>query len=354
MITALAIVFVFGLMVIIHEFGHFIVAKWAGIKVLEFSFGFGPKLVGYQSKETLYAIRLIPLGGFVKLYGMDAEVDENGDAVIVPANDQKSYMNKPAWQRIAVIAAGPIMNFVLALILFIGVFAVVGIPTAATGNAVGSLIQGQPAMQAGIMPGDHIVAVNGVATPDWNTLTEAIHSKPNQLLKLTIQRGNSQKILSVRTEKDPPTGYGLIGITPIVQNQTVPITKAVKYGIEQTTGFTKTIITLLAQMITRKIPAQLGGPVAIAQAIGQGAHQGWADLLGLTGVLSIQLGLINLFPIPALDGSRIVFLLVEILRGRPLKPEKENFIHLIGFVLLLVAMLAVTYHDIVNLFIKAG
>lgn len=356
MLTTIAIIFVFGSMVMIHELGHFMVAKRIGVKVLEFSFGFGPKIVGYQGKETLYALRIIPLGGFVKLYGMDAEVDENGRSVIAPIHDVQSFMNKPVWQRMAVIAAGPIMNFVLALLLFVGVFAFLGIPVLGNGNVVGSLVQGKPAAVAGVQPGDKIVAVNEVATPDWNHLTEVIHAKPNQTLNLTIARadGKSSQIVSVKTEKDAQTGYGMIGIAPEVIYQHASILQSTRYGLERTLDFTKYIVVTLTEMVTGKIPAEVGGPVMIAQAIGEGAHQGLANLLGLTGILSIQLGLINLFPIPALDGSRLIFLLIEGLRGKPLNPEKENLIHFVGFVLLMVLMIAITYKDVMRLFIKAG
>lgn len=355
MLTTLAIIFVFGSMVMIHELGHYMVAKWIGVKVIEFSFGFGPKLVGYQGKETLYALRIIPLGGFVKLHGMDAEIDENGQSVIAPLNDVKSFMNKPVWQRIAVIAAGPIMNFVLAIILFVGVFAYLGIPTQGTSNQIGSLVQGKPAAISGIQPGDKILAVNQEPTLDWNRLTEVIHSKPDQVLSITIEKANGkQQKLSLKTEKDAQTGYGMIGIAPEVNYMHASILQSTRFGLERTLDFTKYIVVTLTQMITGKIPAEVGGPVMIAQVIGEGAHQGLANLLSLTGVLSIQLGLINLFPIPALDGSRIVLLLIEGLRGKPLNPEKENMIHLVGFVLLMALMVAVTYKDVVRLFVKAG
>ncbi len=339
----------------IHELGHYMVAKWIGVKVIEFSFGFGPKIVGYQGKETLYALRIIPLGGFVKLHGMDAEIDENGQSVIAPLNDVKSFMNKPIWQRIAVIAAGPIMNFVLAIILFVGVFAYLGIPTQGTSNQIGSLVQGKPAAISGIQPGDKILAVNQEPTLDWNRLTEIIHSKPDQVLSITIEKANGkQQKLSLKTEKDAQTGYGMIGIAPEVNYMHASILQSTRFGLERTLDFTKYIVVTLTQMITGKIPAEVGGPVMIAQVIGEGAHQGLANLLSLTGVLSIQLGLINLFPIPALDGSRIVLLLIEGLRGKPLNPEKENMIHLVGFVLLMALMVAVTYKDVVRLFVKAG
>ena len=354
MLTTLAIVFVFGSMVMIHELGHYMVAKWIGVKVIEYSFGFGPKIVGYQGKETFYALRIIPLGGFVKLHGMDAEVDANGQAVIAPTHDVRSFMNKPVWQRMAVIVAGPIMNFVLAIILFVGVFAYLGIPSPGNTNMIGSLVPGKPAATAGLQPGDKILAVNGESTEDWTRLTKVIHAKPDQLLNLTVERDMSKKTVSVKAEKDAPTGEGRIGIAPEIIYTHATILQSTSLGIERTVGFTKFVMVSLAEMITGKIPADLGGPVMIAQVIGEGAKQGLANLLSLTGVLSIQLGLINLFPIPALDGSRLIFLLIEGVRGKPLKPEKENMIHLVGFVLLMALMIAVTYKDVLRLFVKAG
>ncbi|MHB8075891.1 RIP metalloprotease RseP [Desulfosporosinus fructosivorans] len=355
MLTTLAIVFVFGSMVMIHELGHYMVAKWIGVKVIEFSFGFGPKIVGYQGKDTLYALRLIPLGGFVKLHGMDAEVDVNGKAVIAPTHDAQSFMNKPVWQRMSVIVAGPIMNFVLAIILFVGVFAYLGIPSQGDTNMIGSLVTGKPAATSGIQPGDKILAVNNELTPNWTSLTEAIWAKPDQVLSLTIERDKGkQQTVSLKTEKDAPTGHGMIGIAPEIIYTHASILESTRYGLERTVDFTKTIVVLLVQMVTGKIPADVGGPVMIAQVIGEGAHQGLANLLSLTGVLSIQLGLINLFPIPALDGSRLIFLLIEGVRGKPLNPEKENMIHLVGFVLLMALMIAVTYKDVLRLFNKVG
>lgn len=354
MLTTLAIVFVFGSMVMIHEFGHYIVAKWIGVKVIEFSFGFGPKIIGYQGKETLYAWRLIPLGGFVKLYGMDAEMDEQGRPIVASKTDPRSFMNKPVWQRMAAIAAGPVMNFILAIIMFVGVFAYLGVPTSDNRNIVGSLAQGKPAAASGIQAGDRIVAINGESTPDWTRLTEVIHGKPEQTLSLTVQRGNQQQTIAVKTEKDPQSGNGMIGIAPEVTYVHASILEATRLGFERSVDFTKLIVVSLVQMVTGKIPADVGGPIMIAQVIGEGVKEGFSNLLGLTGVLSIQLGLINLFPIPALDGSRLVFLLIEGLRGKPLNPEKENMIHLVGFVLLMGLMLAVTYKDVMRLFVKAG
>ena len=265
-------------------------------------------------------------------------------------------MNKPVWQRMAVIAAGPIMNFVLAIILFVGVFAYLGVPAPGTTNMIGSLLPGKPAVTSGIQPGDKILAVNGEPTLDWARLTEVIWAKPDQVLSLTVElsNGKQRQTVAVKTEKDAQTGHGMIGIGPEIIYAHASILQSTRFGLERTVDFTKVIMVTLAQMITGKIPADLGGPVMIAQVIGEGAQQGLANLLSLTGVLSIQLGLINLFPIPALDGSRLVFLLIEGVRGKPLNPEKENMIHLVGFVLLIALMIAVTYKDVLRLFVKAG
>lgn len=352
MLTTLAVIFVFGLLVMVHEFGHYILARLNGIKVMEFAFGFGPKIVGFKGKETDYSLRLVPLGGFVRLYGMDPETDENGVQTLASTSDPRSYSNKKIWQRMSVIAAGPIMNLVLAILLFMIVFAYYGIPTSGSGNSVGSLIDGKPAQSAGIQPGDKIISVDGVQTPDWTSLTENIHSKPGQQILLVIEHAGKQQALKIQTEKDAQTGFGMVGIAPEVVYQKTTILESARYGLERTVEFTRFILVTLIQMITRQVPADVGGPVAIAQAIGQGAEQGFANLLGLTAVLSIQLGLLNLFPIPALDGSHLAFLLVEGLRGKPMNPDRQNFIHLVGFVFLMAIMLAVTYQDIVKLFAK--
>lgn len=350
MTSALAVIFAFGLLVMIHELGHFIVARLNGIKVLEFAFGFGPKIIGFKGKETNYSLRLVPLGGFVKMYGMDAEIDENGNQIIAPSNDPRSFSNKKVWQRMSVIAAGPLMNLVLAIFLFMIVFAYFGIATASNTNAVGSLIEGMPAQAAGIQPGDKVVSVNGVETPTWDDLTKSIHTMPEQDIVLVVEHEGIQRALTIKTQVDPATGNGLVGIGPEVIYEKTTLLEASKYGFQQTVNFTRLILVTLAQMITGEAKAELGGPVAIVQAIDQSAESGWENYLGFIGILSIQLGLLNLFPIPALDGSHLVFLLIEGLRGKPMNPERQNFIHFLGFVFLMCLMLAVTYKDIIKLF----
>lgn len=354
MVSAIAVIFAFGLLVMVHELGHFVVARLNGIKVLEFAFGFGPKLIGFKGKETNYSLRLIPLGGFVRLYGMDVEVDENGTQNLASSSDPRSFSNKKVWQRMTVIAAGSIMNLVLAVVLFVIVFAYFGIGTASDNNTVGSLIEGMPAQTVGIEPGDKIISVNGVETPTWTDLTQAIHNQPNKEIVLVIESKGVQRAISITTQLDSATGRGLVGIAPEIFYEKASLAESAKYGFQQTVNFTRLIVVTIGQMITGETSAELGGPVAIVQAIDESRHSGWENYLGFIGILSIQLGLLNLLPIPALDGSHLLFLLIEGLRGKPMNPERQNFIHFLGFIFLMALMLAVTYKDVIKLFTGNG
>jgi regulator of sigma E protease len=350
--TTLAIIFVFGLMVMIHELGHFLVAKNAGIKILEFAFGIGPKLASIKGKETAYSIRIFPLGGFVRF--LSAEEIEEDDRVSRQELLSRSFESKSIWRRMAVIVAGPFMNFVLGAALFIIVFTWFGVPVASNENIIGSTIENKPAAAAGLVPGDRILAVNGVDTPDWTAVTEQIHSRPGEKVLFKIQKVKTNEIvtMAITPEFDQQSGRGLIGISPNVLNQKVSVVKSTQYGLQQTVEFTRMIVVYLVQMITGKVPVELSGPVAVAQVIGEGAKQGLSNLLSLTGILSIQFGILNLLPIPALDGGQLAVLCYEGIRRKPLNPEKKGWIQLTGFVLLMALMIAVTYQDIVKILVK--
>lgn len=340
MTTFLAAVFVFGLLIFIHELGHFLVAKQSGVLVYEFALGFGPKLTGIKRGETLYSLRAFPLGGFVRMAGMDP--NEN-DTDIDPAG---SFQNKSVWRRMAVIFAGPLMNFVLAMILLAVVFLVQGLPTATT--TVGEVLSDRPAMAAGVRQGDRIVGVDGVPVHTWEDATEKINTGHEREIALTVERNGEHLTFRITPVND--NGRTVIGIRPTVENKQIGPVAALGEGIRYTWWFTTLIISFIGQMIFHQAPADVAGPVRIVAEIGNVATQlGFVALLQLAAFLSINLGLFNLFPIPALDGSRLMFLIWEGLSGRPLNPEKEGFIHLVGFGLLLVLMVVVTYNDIVEL-----
>lgn len=337
--TVLAAIFVFGLLIVFHELGHFLLAKAVGIKVHEFSVGFGPKIFSVPRGETAYNLRLFPLGGFVRMAGMDPEEKVTDEA--------RSFNNKTVLQRMLVIVAGSVMNFVLAILILALIFMAQGLPQYTTGIA--QVVPGGPAQQAGLLSGDKIIAINGQQISRWEEMTKIIKTHPGKQLTLTVQRGGENREIQIVPVRDEQ-GNGKIGIYPAQELKRLHLFSALATGTEYTARVTVLIVNFLGQMVTGKAPPDLGGPVRIVWEIDRAAAFGIFSLLQLAAFLSINLGLFNLFPIPALDGSRLVFLAVEWLRGRPVDPAKENFIHLIGFGLLMLLIIVITYNDVLQLF----
>lgn len=333
--TIIITVLLLGLLILAHELGHLLAAKAVGIKVHEFAIGLGPKIFGYQGPETLYTLRALPIGGFNRMAGMEPE----------DKDDIRGFNTKSVGQRSLVIAAGGLMNFVLAIVLFIIVFMGIGIPS--NQNIIGGIIAHSPAEEAGLQPGDRIIAINDQKTSTWAELTEVIHNSPGKEIKLTILRDNQKMTVKVTPKFDPQYKVGLIGIERSWEKQ--GLIDSVTLGIKQAIGVTVMIIKSLIEMITGKIPAEVAGPIGMVELVDQAVEFGLANVLNFAAILSLNLGLINLLPFPALDGSRLLFLGIEKLRGEPLQPEKENFIHFIGFVVLMALMLIVTYQDIIRL-----
>ncbi|WP_018084376.1 RIP metalloprotease RseP [Desulfurispora thermophila] len=334
--TFWASVIVFGLLIFFHELGHFAIAKLVGIKVQEFSLGFGPRLLGLKWGETAYNLRLLPLGGFVRMAGMDPEEDE----------DERGFNKKTVGQRVGVIFAGPLMNFLLAVGLLAVLFMVQGVPVPTT--QVETVWPGRPAEKAGFVTGDRIVAVDGRIVQEWQDVSELISRRPGEQLAVRVERQGREITLLVTPEADE-RGRGKIGISPRQVQKSLSLPAACWMGVKYTLQVTGLIIIFIGHMITGQAPPDLGGPVRVVAEIGKAARMGVSHLVQLAAFLSINLGLFNLFPIPALDGSRIMFLLLEKLRGRPVDPRKENFIHLVGFGLLLLLIVVITYNDILQL-----
>ncbi len=341
MTTFWAAIFVFGLLVFFHELGHFSVAKAVGIKVYEFSLGFGPKLVGVLRGGTAYNLRLLPLGGFVRMAGMDPEDKE--------AAPGEKFGDKTVVQRMAVIAAGPLMNFVLAWLLFAVILFSLGGDPIANSTSIKDVVPGSPAQQIGLQAGDRIIAIEGQKVAGWQDLTSAIHQRPDRETNIVVLRDGRQVQYQV-TPQTAEDGRGLIGIYPF--REPVNPLLALTDGLKVTGQYVYSIIYFIGQMFTGRIPADLGGPVRIVWEIDRAVESGVIFLLQLAAFLSINLGLFNLFPIPALDGSRLIFLGFEALRGRPVDPARENYIHLVGFGVLLLLVVVVTYNDILQLFMK--
>ncbi|MCL4516022.1 MAG: RIP metalloprotease RseP [Firmicutes bacterium] len=355
MTTLVAFMIMLGLLIFVHEFGHFIVAKRVGIKVEEFALGMGPKLVSAQVGETAYSLRVLPLGGFCKMAGENQYEDKKGDAgATTPArkaDEGRMFYDKPVWQRAAVLGAGPFMNFVLAAVIFMLFFAVVGVPTDfSQGTVIGDVLAGGPAADAGLLPGDQVLAVNDIQVQNWDELAKAINAYPNVEVKMTILRQGRQMVIKTVPKPDRPGGVGLIGIWPkATRTERVGAFKAVGLGFVQTGRVIAGLYVALVQIITGEIIGPLTGPVGIAKIAGQAARFGLANYLYLTALLSVQLGILNLLPLPALDGGRLVFLGVEAVRRRPVNPEREGFVHFIGFALLMLFLLVITFKDIMRL-----
>lgn len=331
MLTAIAAIFVFLMVVVIHELGHFAVAKTVGIKVNEFAIGMGPKLFQKKKGETEYTLRLLPIGGYVKMEGEDES-----------SNDPRSFNNVSALARIGVVAAGALMNFLLAIVVLSIVSYGAGMPT----NTVDETRSDSPAQIAGIISGDTIIGINNNETNTWNKVAKSISmSNPNDEIKVQIERNGEYKTIMVKPVVE--NGNTIIGIQPTSEQS---IISAIKGGFEKTGMFLRLMFEFVGMIFKGKVSTNdLSGPVGVVREIGNAAQIGIYNVLYILGFISINLGFFNLLPIPALDGSRIVFLLIELVRGKPIDPNKEGFIHMIGFVLLISLMLLVTYKDIIKI-----
>ncbi len=347
--TLWAALFVFGLLIVFHELGHFIVAKAVGIKVHEFSVGLGPRLFSIPRRGTAYNLRAFPLGGFVRMAGMDPEEKVEDEAA--------SFNKKPVFQRMLVIVAGSLMNFVLAILILALIFMVRGLPVLTPEGlpklttVVAKLVPGGPAEKAGLLPKDRIIAIDGREINKWEEMMEIISARPEQPLTLTVLRAgqiNEIRVVPLRDEQ----GRGKIGVYPTQEFRRLDLFSALAAGTQYTVQVGAVILSFIGQMIAGKAPADLGGPVRIVWEINRAAEFGIFSLLQLAAFLSINLGLFNLLPIPALDGSRLMFLAVELFRGRPVDPVKENFIHMIGFGLLILLIVVITYNDLLQLFLR--
>jgi regulator of sigma E protease len=350
--VVLKVALAFCLLIVIHELGHFLVAKYLGIGVERFSIGFGPKIASFRRGETEYRLSVIPLGGYVKLLGDDPR-GADGD-------HPRAFLNKPVSHRIAVVAAGPLANFVLAVVILAGVHWV-GVPTPQIAELpeVGEVVPDSPAQQAGLQPGDRIVMVNGTPVSKWEDLVQTIHRHINTPLQLKVQRGTQEFDVTVtpragKVIKDlEEVEVGLIGVAPrvdfTVMRYSPPV--ALWKGVEKTWELTALTAVSLVKMVQGKIsPKHLAGPVGIFQMAGQQAKVGLLPLVSLMAVLSISLGILNLFPIPILDGGHILFFALEGLWGQPISPRKQEIATQVGLFLLVALMLTAFYNDLLRIF----
>ena len=354
-VTIISFIFVLGVLILVHEFGHFITAKKIGIRVEEFAIGFGPQLISKRKGETVYSIRAVPLGGFCSMTGEFPPDDDAPEEEIKIYEETKrngrTFDQQLPWQRFLVSIMGPVLNFVLAFILFIVIFLGYGLPVSQSNTTeIGQITPQMPAAEAGLRPGDKIVSVNGQKTETWQEMSNLLAESGDQEVVLEVKRENEIFKVSLSPEYNQQLDKAVIGISGKIIRENVGPIKAVVQGFNQTVYSTKLIIVGVVDMIKARSAEGLGGPVMIANVVGQAAKTGFENLLNWMAVISINLGIINLLPLPALDGGRLIFIIVEKIRGKALPAEKEGLIHMIGFALLMLLMVFIIYRDIVNIF----
>ena len=349
-ISIISVIVLLGVLIFAHEFGHFLVAKRLRVGVLKFSLGFGPKLIGKKVGETEYLISLIPLGGYVKLLG-----ESEGDK-LSEEDEKRSFLKQPVLKRVAIVAAGPVFNFLLAIVIFTIVY-MIGVPTLTT--HIGSVQEGSSAYAAGMKEGDLIIAIDGKEISRWEKLAEMISKSNGRELKVTIERGEEKrdilltpKLMKTKNLFGEEVESYKIGVSPSSQVIIEKMNPFLAFwtGIKQTWIISKLTILSIVKIIEGVIsPRTLGGPILIAQIAGAQVKEGIIPFVLFMALLSINLAVLNLLPIPVLDGGHIFFYLIEIITRREINIRWREMAQQIGFVLLILLMIFVFVMDIERL-----
>ncbi|GFE59339.1 RIP metalloprotease RseP [Geobacter sp. AOG1] len=355
MTSIISAIVVLGVLIFVHELGHFLFAKLFDVGVEKFSLGFGTKIVGFRKGETEYLISAFPLGGYVKMIG------ENGDAELSEADQARSFAAKPPLQRIAIVAAGPVFNLFFAYLLFILIY-MVGVPAATT--KIGEVMKDKPAARAGLMVNDVVTAIDGRPVKRWDELAKTIAGGKGQPVELQVRRGEAT--LTIRVTPESRSGKNLFGETvtspvigvvaagEIVTDRFGPLEAFVK-GSAQTWDVIKLTMLSLVKLVERAIPLDtIGGPIMIAKMAGQQAAAGSVSFLAFMALLSINLGILNLLPVPILDGGHLFFYFWEFIFRRPVSMKTREIAQQIGLVLLIGLMVLAFYNDIARYFLGQG
>jgi regulator of sigma E protease len=356
--------FVLTIVVFFHELGHFLVARWCGVRVLVFSIGFGPELIGFNDRHgTRWKLAAIPLGGYVKFFGDDSAAstpDQARLASMDPGERKESFYHQNVWRRAAVVVAGPVANFLLAIVIFAAIFTFYGKQT--TAARADSIQPGSAAAEAGLMPGDVVLAINGRAIGTFADMQRVVSGSAGQTLELTIDRGGVRQAVNatptLREVKDSFGNVHRIGVLGISRSmspddlklQPVNPLSAIVLGAQETWFVVERTLSYIGGVVIgREAADQLGGPIRIAQVSGQVATAGFIALIHLAAVLSVSIGLLNLFPIPLLDGGHLLFYAIEAVRGRPLSDRAQEMGFRVGLVVVVMLMIFATFNDILHL-----
>ena len=348
--TFLSAIVLLGIIIFVHELGHFLFAKLMGVRVLKFSLGFGPKLVGKKYGDTEYLISGIPFGGYVKMLGETTE-DE------LPEEDKPfAYNYQPVWKRFGIVFSGPLFNIIFAVVIFFFSF-LNGFP--ALIPEIGEIMPDTPAEKAGLAKGDTVTEIDGVAVDQWDGMTDVIHKSPGKTLNLKIKREGAVLQLSMTPERKKVKDIfgeereiGLIGIKPsgntFIKKEN--FVGAISNGVARTWDISVLTVVSIIKLIQRAIPMDtVGGPILIVQMAGEQASKGFLNFFVFMAVININLGILNLLPIPVLDGGHILFLAIEAIRRKPLSDKIISVSQKIGLAFILTLMVFVLYNDILRL-----
>lgn len=326
------------MLITVHELGHFLAAKGTGMLVTEFSIGFGPKLFQKKVGETLYSLRLCPLGGYNRIAGM-----EPGEAVT-----PQGFNGRPLWARMLVILAGPFMNFLLPFLLFFGIFAVSGLTLPVNKPVVGSLMEGYPGAAAGLQAGDRLVSINGRKLEKWNDINSLVQENGPKPGKVVIRRDGREMTLTLQPRFDGESKRFLIGVRPPLEHRHLSLWESLKTAGLAVGKTTVAMVDGLRKMITGKVRADIAGPIGVAHMAGDVAAQGAVPYLEFMAFLSLNLAVLNLVPIPALDGGQFLVLVVEGLLGHALAPKAKEIIQMIGVACIVALTIFATMHDLLQ------
>ncbi|MFP5329306.1 MAG: RIP metalloprotease RseP [Alphaproteobacteria bacterium] len=352
-LIVVAFICAIGPLVFIHEMGHYLVARLFGVGAETFSIGFGREIAGWTDRRgTRWKVGWLPLGGYVRFVGDEHHAGEGEGSP--SANRPDSFAGKPVWQRFLIVLAGPLANFILAILIFAAVFGTFGIPHAS--NVVGAVTAGSAAAEAGIEPGDRIVAVDGERIKTFQDVKRTIFMRPGEEVRVVIERGEQRRSLVVRigaTEEQDPFGrrhrIGFLGVAPSDQPELIhpPAWSLLPIATEHTVNVIEMTVRGLYQIITGLRSAEeLGGPLRIAQVAGEQASLGFIDFVWLAAIVSINLGFINLLPVPMLDGGHLLFYTLEAVRRRPVSVRAQEWAFRGGLALLLALLLFTTVNDL--------
>ncbi|MCI1823036.1 MAG: RIP metalloprotease RseP [Megasphaera sp.] len=336
LVTIAATVFVFSIIVFVHELGHFMTAKATGMQVDEFAIGFGPKIYSYQYGPTLYSLRAIPLGGFNRISGMSEEEELT----------ETSFLSKGVSSRLFVIAAGAAMNFILAIFIIWGLMFTIGTKDVSTEPIVGSVMADSAASTARIQKGDRIVAISGIPVEKWNDISAAVAQHSQEVLTVTVQRNNENINLTMIPKLEAQTQRPIIGVVPVIITQNHGFFESAVLSVERTGQICKMMIVGLYHMAAGTEKADIAGPIGVAQLAGQVASLGFVNLLMFTAFLSINLGIINLLPIPMLDGGYIILLILEGITRRRLPAKALYYVQMVGMCILATVFILAMMQDI--------